>query len=138
MGDVGPTDRRQGASVRQMSVPDAVPTSERAVGQPRRTRDRPLQAARHDDALHLGGVFRHVLQERAPQESTQDAQVVEQDGCGDHDQPARTNSPHRLHGAACGGSEDPGAAGCAKNQQPHGLFPCEVVHTEETAHAAVS
>jgi hypothetical protein len=32
----------------------------------------------------------------------------------------------------------PGAAGCAKNQQPHGLFPCEVVHTEETAHAAVS
>src|SRR5882672_130186 len=66
MGDIGATDGRQSGSVRQVLVLCAIVAGERPVGQPGRTRDRPVQAARHDDALHLGGVFRHVLQQRPP------------------------------------------------------------------------
>ena len=69
--------------VGQMSVLDAIAADQRAVREARRSRDRPVQAAGHDDALHFGGVFCHVLQERAPQQSAEKAQVVEEDRCGD-------------------------------------------------------
>src|SRR6266446_5146894 len=65
---IGAADEKPAAW--KAAVRDAVAPGSRAVRQPRRPRDGPVQSAGHDDTLHLDRALRDVSQERAAHQPT--------------------------------------------------------------------
>jgi len=104
------------------SVRDAVRPGQRAVGEPRRAHDGPIETARAQDPLHLRVVFRHISQERPPGERIQEAVVLEEHGHSDHQEPAKAGRLHGSDGAPRAIRDHRIAAGPGRSERrQHGL-----------------
>src|SRR5579884_481410 len=103
VGDVGAADGGcpSAGSGWQVIVGDAVALPAAAVGEARRTRDRPIEAAGGDDTLHLGVVGGDVAQKRVAEKAGEEAAFRKEHSDADYQQ---TTEPCGFHGGEGGAS----------------------------------